>query len=268
MAYRKQRKAIIIAVYVLLLVGIVWWVVAALRPAPSCSDGVQNQNETGVDCGGVCGACATVLETENITIDSSYVIDGVDGRVDAVAQITNPNHRFGASRVAYTFVIKAADGTVVGKRSGTTFILPAETKYVLEPGITIADGATVAQAEFSIADVQWKIFDGYQEPRIIVLNKSYTLTHSDTSYSRVSGLVRNDSPFDFASIRVNVVLKDKDGVPIAIHRTRMDTFDSGMERDFSLPWPQKFPGEVATVDVEVEANVFDVDNYRKRYIAS
>ena len=27
-------------------------------PAPTCSDGVQNQNETGIDCGGVCNACA------------------------------------------------------------------------------------------------------------------------------------------------------------------------------------------------------------------
>jgi hypothetical protein len=30
-------------------------------PAPTCSDGIQNQNETGVDCGGPCAACPTVL---------------------------------------------------------------------------------------------------------------------------------------------------------------------------------------------------------------
>ncbi len=27
----------------------------------TCSDGIQNQNETGVDCGGVCGTCSTVI---------------------------------------------------------------------------------------------------------------------------------------------------------------------------------------------------------------
>jgi hypothetical protein len=27
--------------------------------APTCSDGIQNQDETGVDCGGVCGACGS-----------------------------------------------------------------------------------------------------------------------------------------------------------------------------------------------------------------
>lgn len=28
-------------------------------PAASCSDGIQNQNETGIDCGGVCSACSS-----------------------------------------------------------------------------------------------------------------------------------------------------------------------------------------------------------------
>ena len=31
---------------------------AGTAPPPSCSDGIQNQDETGIDCGGVCGACA------------------------------------------------------------------------------------------------------------------------------------------------------------------------------------------------------------------
>lgn len=29
------------------------------KPAATCSDGIQNQGETGVDCGGPCTACAT-----------------------------------------------------------------------------------------------------------------------------------------------------------------------------------------------------------------
>lgn len=31
--------------------------VCAFEPAPSCTDGIQNQGETGVDCGGPCAAC-------------------------------------------------------------------------------------------------------------------------------------------------------------------------------------------------------------------
>lgn len=32
-------------------------------PAPTCSDGYQNQGEQGVDCGGPCGSCVTVVTT-------------------------------------------------------------------------------------------------------------------------------------------------------------------------------------------------------------
>ncbi len=246
---------------------IVWSIVSAIRPEASCFDNRRNQNETGVDCGGVCGACRVSAQAQSLKIDESYVIDGVDGRVDAVTKITNPNHALGASRVRYALQLKDAQGNIVGERIGATFILPAETKYILEPGITILDGAQVASADFSIKDVSWEGFDGYQEPRIVVLNKAYTVINTDTVYSRVTGLVRNESEFDFASIRVNVVLKDDSGAPIAIHRTRLDAMDSGMERDFSLPWPHSFLGEVSEVEIDVEANIFDVENFRKKYMS-
>lgn len=57
-------------------------------PAESCTDGVQNQNETGIDCGGVCAACpstpdpvtlAGVLNSPaelNLTNDRIYILSG------------------------------------------------------------------------------------------------------------------------------------------------------------------------------------------------
>lgn len=57
-------------------------------PAESCTDGVQNQNEEGIDCGGVCAACSTtpdpvtlsgLLNTPaelNLTNDRIYFLSG------------------------------------------------------------------------------------------------------------------------------------------------------------------------------------------------
>ncbi len=237
------------------------------RPAPSCTDGVRNQNETGVDCGGVCGACSVHIAAKDLVIEGSWVIDGVDGTVDAVAQITNPNNLYGAQRISYAFVLHGEGDTIVAEKKGTTFALPAETKYIVEPGIEIPSEARVVRAEFRIdSAVDWVLFDGYQKPRIIVLNKRYELSSSSTEYSRVSGLVRNESPFDFARIWIKVVLRDATGTPLAIHRTHMDVMNSGDERAFSLPWPRKFSGEVASVDVETEVDVFQSETFRARYI--
>jgi hypothetical protein len=51
-------------------------------PTPTCSDGIQNQGETGVDCGGPCTACQTVLCNGNgsasyfpLTLGNKWVYD-------------------------------------------------------------------------------------------------------------------------------------------------------------------------------------------------
>ncbi len=38
-------------------------------PTPTCSDGIQNQGETGIDCGGPCSACPTSVCTGNGSSD-------------------------------------------------------------------------------------------------------------------------------------------------------------------------------------------------------
>jgi len=41
-------------------------------PKPSCEDGIQNQNETGVDCGGLCVPCSTKCEGNEIDININF----------------------------------------------------------------------------------------------------------------------------------------------------------------------------------------------------
>ncbi len=55
-------------------------------PVPTCSDGIQNQGETGIDCGGPCPACPAIVQptscanlTYNITIPGSSVAFYDDG---------------------------------------------------------------------------------------------------------------------------------------------------------------------------------------------
>jgi hypothetical protein len=51
--------------FLLLFLGVICWLITlclplslALLPSASCSDGIRNGNETGVDCGGpTCGSC-------------------------------------------------------------------------------------------------------------------------------------------------------------------------------------------------------------------
>ncbi len=60
----------------------------ACPTAPTCTDGIMNGDETGVDCGGSCDDCdttgGTVSVTENITSDTTWSADSIyqlEGRI-------------------------------------------------------------------------------------------------------------------------------------------------------------------------------------------
>jgi hypothetical protein len=55
---------------------------------PTCSDGIQNQGETGVDCGGPCPACPPSGET---VLLASYFETGMDSWLDGGSDVTRVN---------------------------------------------------------------------------------------------------------------------------------------------------------------------------------
>lgn len=57
-----------------------WTVVAGTCPAPTCSDGIMNQGETGIDCGGPCPACPLSIDNGDQTLCSgSFTDSGASG---------------------------------------------------------------------------------------------------------------------------------------------------------------------------------------------
>ena len=63
----------------------------ACPPAPTCMDGIQNQNETGIDCGGVCPECPA---GDSTLLLGSYFEAGLDSWTDGgpdVARVSTSN---------------------------------------------------------------------------------------------------------------------------------------------------------------------------------
>ncbi len=265
MISRKQRRAVIVSVYLTLFFAVLWVVVSALRPEETCFDNKRNQNEVGVDCGGVCAPCQALIQAEDLQVEYVRVVTGGDGTMDAVSRVTNPNIRYGSAKVDYEFTVRNEQGEVTAERKGTTFVLPAESRYVIELGMKPQNGPP-ARVDFRITGVDWQEFTDFQKPQITVSNKRFESVSSGTGFAQVYALVRNKSPYDFNRIDVAVVLKNAEGEPLALHKTQLHTMDAGSERDFTLRWPHAFPGIVADVDIAAEANVFDSLNYRKKFL--
>lgn len=247
------------------LFGVSWYFLSA--PDATCFDSERNQGEQDVDCGGPCSAaCPEVHDPQDLVVrEAAFVSGGEEGVYDVLGTIYNPNDELGASDIGYVFRLKGASGEVLAEMGGRSFILPQETKTIL--GVGLKAPSWPQSVEIVFADAEWEKFSGYQErPALSILYKRYEKITDGPFFAEATGTLSNDSLFDFGSIIIKVILRDADGKPIAFNQTEMNTVLSKENRDFRLRWPKAFPGEVASIDVEPEADIYHSENFIRRYI--
>lgn len=257
MEKRNKKRITIIGVYLILALIAGTWIYSNNKLAPSCFDNIQNQNEEKVDCGGACSKqCAVSAEKKLFFQESGFTEGSTSDQFDLFAYVVNPNNLLGSGEFQYEFTIVDSRGNATAKKSGRGFILPGEKKYIAETDVK--SSAYPANVNFEIKGTLWAEFGKYQErPQLKVVNKKYTEINSPALFSEASGLLKNESPFEFKSIRIQVILKDESGKIIALNSTRINTVKSGENREFKTPWIRKFAGQVSNVEVQPEVNVFD-----------
>ena len=257
--------ALYMVIFVLLSTGVYY---AFIKAKETCFDTKQNQNETGLDCGGVCAqTCKETVVGTDLVIKEAAFVPGGNGRFDVLVQVYNPNDEAGASSFRYVFELRDMSGKVVATRSGESYILPQENKYLMELNLDVV--AEPVSVTVRTEDIQWERFSGYQEkPTINIYQRRYDQISSGACFSEAYGLLSNESLYDFRSLKVKVILRDGAGKPLALNETEMRTVTSHEERDFRLVWPSAFPGTVEKVDMEVDADVYHSDNFIRQYLPS
>lgn len=247
------------------LSGASWYFLSV--PKATCHDSERNQGEQGIDCGGPCSAaCPEVYDPQDLLVrEAAFVPGGEEGVYDVLGTIYNPNDELGASDIGYIFRLKGPAGEVLAETRGKSFILPQETKTILAVGLR--SPSSPQSVEIVFADARWEKFSGYQErPALSILYKRYERISDGPFFAEATGTLSNDSLFDFGSIIIKVVLRNADGKPVAFNQTEMNTVLSKENRDFRLRWPRAFPGEVVSIDVEPEADIYHSENFIRRYI--
>lgn len=257
MEKRNKKRITIISVYALLVLIAGTWIYSNNKSAPSCFDNIQNQDEEKVDCGGVCSKeCPFSAEKILFSEESGFADGSTSEQFDLFAHVVNSNSLLGSGEFQYEFTIIDSQGNATAKKSGKSFILPGEKKYIIETDVR--SSARPVKVTFEIKDTLWAEFGKYQEhPQLKVVNKKYAEINSLALFSEASGLLKNESPFEFKSIRIQIILKDESGKIIALNSTQINTVKSGENREFNAPWTRKFIGQVSNIEVQPEVNLFD-----------
>ncbi|MDO8518505.1 MAG: hypothetical protein Q7S26_04430 [bacterium] len=247
LSWSFRRKVLYLAAVAVIAAGMLFALYELFfTAAPTCRDGTQNQNEAGVDCGGVCSLlCADtarapqVLWARAFQTDTPSIGSGQAGVYTAAAYVQNQNGAAGARSVRYSFQLFDANNSLVIERDGVVDLPPVQTIPIVEQNINVGT-RSVARALFAFSEVPaWERVSAGSIP---VLRMSGQNLLPDGS--RLSETVSNDSQTDVTNVSIVAVLFDTHGIARAASKSILASLPSGSAQEVVFTWPAGVPNVV------------------------
>lgn len=245
-ASRRQMSYLGIAFGAIALVVGIFLIPVFFQPN-SCTDGKQNQDEVGVDCG---GSCSTLCQQQvtDLIIRWSRALETSPGMYDVIALIENPNLRGGIKEISYSFKLHDKNNILITQRDGKTFVNANETFVIIENGI-ITKERILARTFFTFEETSSWTSDAEEVPQLVVLNKSFELRKPN---SRMTATVVNRSFFTVEDIVISALLFDEGNTIIGASKTVIDHLgkvDKDGSRDISFIFPHKLIKIPARIEI-------------------
>ncbi len=245
MTWAMRRRLIIFGIIAAVLaVALTIFYFTNYHIGPSCTDNKQNQNEEGIDCGGIC----TYLCTESVQTPSVRFVrplTPVPGRTDVIAYIDNPNTNSAASALHFTIELYGEDNTVIAKKEGTVDLPPASTIPIFVPDF-FSGSASVARA-FVTFDTPEHLWYLYKDTRVIPVVADVRIDQS--SMPRITATVRNPSVTPLSNIVFVATVFDADGNAIAASRTIAPAIAPQSAANIVFTWTMPFTAPVSRFEV-------------------
>ncbi|MBU1557777.1 hypothetical protein KKC45_02340, partial [Patescibacteria group bacterium] len=213
--------------------------------APSCEDGSQNQNEQGVDCGGVCPVVCS-FDTVDPVVVWTRSFEVQKGVYNVVALVENPNIEVEAFDVPYSFKMYDKDNILIAERRGKTDIPARGVVPVFERTITVNERIPARSPSFEFTkDFEW-IKTNEVQPSLSI--KSKILSEKD-GMTRLEVVLENDTVRTVENIEVTGILTDKEGSAIAVSQTIIESISKNNSDLIVFTWPGLLSKETSKIEV-------------------
>ncbi len=244
--WSARRKTIYLGLgFLILLIFVAIPTFLLVHKVPTCFDGKQNGDETGVDCGGSCQILCS-FEALDPTILWSRAFRVTDSVYSAVAYIENPNIN-SETMATYAFSLFDANNVLIATKKGVTFVPKNKTLAIFEPNI--ATGLKVpARVSFEfIQEFEWRKTDQPAPPLVVTQN---ILSRENTS-PRVDADIQNRSLKPIERIELVALVYNDQGNAIAASRTFVDRLEADQSAHVTFTWPTPFAEAEGSAVVEI-----------------
>lgn len=221
-------------VYTLLCIGIVvllvWFFFSLFsKPAATCTDGIQNQEETGIDCGGPCDSCE-LKSLEPIEVLDSRALSLRSGKTAILIHIQNPNQNY---RATFDYHIGLFDERDIerGSINGSSRLYAGEEKYILEPNDGFSNPNKIM---FRAENISWESSASFPNPVLKIENAT---TSVDQGVVRISGAIRNMSSVSEENVGILAILYTTYGEELFSAKTNVTRVQGLSTAPFLIQFP-------------------------------
>ena len=258
---RRRIKQLIYGSGYLAVIFLILFAVYSIwfKLAPTCFDGRKNQGEAGIDCGGPCNTCE--IKTLSPVTASWVKYFSAESKTIIAAEIKNLNPNYGARKFTYAFDIYGKNEEKIKTIFGTSFIYPAEIKYLVE--FLEINPKDIGKVQISFADFNdfdWAPKDDFFKPEIEPREISVKINPVGDKIE-ANGKVVNKSAFSLSKVKVIAFLATANNIFISASQTELENLAAFDSRPFTVSFPKGVSLTGAT------SSVFSADlNKTKIYI--
>ncbi|MFC1801871.1 hypothetical protein ACFLY7_00305 [Patescibacteria group bacterium] len=212
--------------------------------APNCTDGKQNQDEQGIDCGDVCkNLCSS--QVTDLNIFWSRVLKVSDGIYNAVALVENPNLNASALNVPYVFKLYDDRNILVYEREGKVSVPAHKTFPVFESSIITSERIPVRAFFEFIENPNWFV----SEEKNLNLNIKNKILSGEDTKPRLEVTLENQSSSAINNLDITAIVFDINDNAIASSKTFVQLIKKNSEYPLVFTWQESFTESVAKTEI-------------------
>ncbi len=249
--WSRNRQFTYLGGLILLVILLAGYLFYTYKPIATCSDGRQNGDETGVDCGGSCQQIC-LNQAAALKVLWVRVLPVSRGVYAAAALVENPNAQAGLRKLSYTFRLVDEKNILVNIRSGETFVNPGEKFLIFEGGINVGEGKPM-RAFLELGALNWEKATK-ASPLLTVDNKSFV----NGEPARLTANITNRSITDLRLVSVPALLSDESGNAIAAGFTYLEQLPRDGAQAVFYSWPTSISTIPSFIDLYPRVSVFDL----------
>lgn len=243
MTWGQQRKTyILIGISLVFIIPIIIYLATSVYEKPNCFDGIQNQEERGIDCG---GQCQLICRTDTVAISTvwSRVFEEGD-LLTGSALIENKNSRALAVDVPYKFSIFKGELELSSVEG--VINIPPKQRFPLIVGGLVRGIQDIDYHKFEIGEPSKWIYENVKESPLLISRQ----VMDNKGAPRISASVKNTT-FEKTikdSYFVVFVYDEFDSV-IKQSTTYIKELEPQESKEIFFTWNEKFEREPIRFDV-------------------